>query len=436
MSPSPKAPQSTAMKIALFLALVAVASTAMYSTMPVITVEAVALRLQQVANYISSDAANAGRQGALKYGDIKILGWGYDKYATVDDVTLTLTTRTPEGSREWSVMAPLGNVRLDPLHSRRQIFRFSEPLKLMENGTTKATISFASPLRFGFLGGLESKQQSMLITVRLISPITITPEPSGEGEPVKPVVITYEGYPEVNIRNLPATDEREAKFEFRNVLIENGSAAKMTIGVIANDIYESANQDKRVEGKYTLTISDFANHGNDGAVPACSLTSNLDYVSDVSLMTVLGVPATGNIEMKVNKLVFACEDFGVKINGNLTRKEDDALPIGLLNVSIENVKAFLASSLISEKTRSELTAALPKITGQPLDSLTSAKIQVKREKNGALYVGNVTSDEAGISLIADLMQAIRNAHPAAAVPTAAGASAKTETSEEGKANGQ
>jgi len=385
--------------------------------MPVITEENASQRLLQIAEYISADAAKAGRLGSMTHGDIKIQGWGYDKFLTVENVNVTLSPRTSEGSAQWGITAPDVNVRLDPLHSRRQIFRANSPLKLMENDKPSATISFGTPVRIGFLGGLPNKLQSMLITVRLPGQMIITPEPSAEGDTPKPTIISYEGLPEINIRNLPATGEREAKYEFRNITIEKSDDTSITIGAIANDVYESTNQDKRIEGKYTLTVSDFTGHDKDKATKTCSLTSNMDYVSDVSLMTLMGIPAGGKIDMKVNKLVIACDDFGVKVDGAVSREIDDPLPVGQLNISIENIKAFLASNLISDKTRSELMAALPRMTGQSMDSLTSVKIAVKREKNGVIQLGKATANEVSITLLADLMQAIKDAHNPAIIPS-------------------
>ena len=363
--------------------------------------QSIAKNLQQLAERVSQDASKVGKEAVFTHGPVEILGTGYDKYAVIHGLSLTLSNKNSDQADYFAAETSKVIVSLDPLNARRLIFKFGEAVTFSHNGQ-KTLVTFSMPLKLGYLEN-DSSAPGSLVTVRVPPQMTLAAA-SGVDEPKQlPLVISYDGMPEISLKNLVSLGQSEGTYEVRNVIVQSGIEQKVTIGAISNTINEKLASDHHVDGTFYLTVSDFTRR-NGPVAKTCSITSNIGYNSTESLMNFAGLPKA-DISAKLNRLVLACDDFTIKLDGDVVHEAADTSPSGLVNVTINNVKAFLASDLISDQTRSELTAALPRIVGHAIDAEANVAFTVKRDKAGPMMLGAVSLNESGVTALKEIFPA-------------------------------
>ena len=364
--------------------------------------QSIARDLQQLSDRISQDASKVGKEAVFTHGPVELLGTGYDKYAVIHGVNVTLSSKNAESADYLALETSKVIVSLDPLNAKRLIFKFGEAITFTHNGQ-KTIVTFPSPLKLGYLEN-EGAAPGSLFTVRMPQQLTLT-EAAGVDEAKQlPLVISYDGLPEINLKNLAFPGQSDGAYEVRNVIVQSGIDQKVTIGAISNTINEKTAADHHVDGTFYLTVSDFTRR-NGPVAKTCSVTSNVGYSSSESLMNFAGLPKA-DISAKLNRLVLACDDFTIRLDGDMAHVSGDASPTGLVNVAIDNVKAFLASDLISDQTRSELTAALPRIVGHGIDAEANVAFTVKRDKAGPMMLGAVSLNESDVTALKEIFPAL------------------------------
>lgn len=359
-----------------------------------IDVEGVSAKLQQFSDAINADATAAGKIASFTHGAIELKGVGYEKFVVINEPRFTLKGKD-NATGDWTVETSNIVVNFDPINDRRFIFKFNEPLIFIRNGQ-KTVIKHEKPLKFGYLqleksGGLPDSQ----LLVRLPSSVTMETTSEADKSQKLTTTLNFEMMPEILIKSSGLAKTRVLDFEFRNITMEIGVGDKSNIGAVATKFSEKVDTDNVVSGNFVFTVSDFIHQLGEAQARTCSLTTNIDYTTNQSLINIVGLPLEGSVSGKLNKLALSCDDFTMKVDGAFGYS--DAFG-GAVNISIDNLKAFLASDFFTSQTRGELAAAMPKITGKANEEQGVVTFSVNREKNGTLMLGAVSLEESGIHL--------------------------------------
>lgn len=368
-----------------FIAMAGAIASILFLRAPSVQGVDVERRLGAFSDYLNRQAARTGREAAITYRAIAIEGMGYDDYVKIEGLHAALSSPgAPDDG--WALDAEAVTVTLDPLNPKRIIFKFADAITITHHDR-KTFITLPTPVKFGYLQDDDAGAVvTNLLTLRVPAKLTL-------GNPNWVLMVSYDENPDIGGKRL-GNGEQEAKYELRNIIVQSGNEQQETIGATAGNLTEKP-EGNRFSGALTMTVSDFTRRVG-GSGKTCSLTSRVDYGSDVSLVNPFGLPDNAVIDAKLTKWVLACDDFSIRAEGDFTIT--GGAPTGLINVTIDPVKPFLASDLLSEQIRSELTSALPSITGQA-ESPDKITIAIRRDRDGPLMLGAVSAKQAGITLL-------------------------------------
>ncbi len=379
--------------IAVIAASIAVVLFSGHSSLSTASVEA---SLKRFGEYVASDSAKSGKEGKFTYGAIDMKGFFMNRYALVHDINLEIKKQSLLESVAWSLSTPEMAVVNDPLSASRLYYVFGDPIDVKKNGTEAAIITFSDPLKYGQIEMRHNGTMTLMQNFKLPESITITPAGAQSGN----VQVTYDKNPTVEIRSSLEKPERHAKYEFHNIAVTAGAEKPLSIGGLKSNLSEKPGQNDVLEGHYELNISALK---TETLTKPCDINADISYTGDQPLLKLAGM-VSGSLETVVNvkQAAIYCTDFKIITDGTLGRSPEDPLPNGHLNVKIEQVNQLLASNLLSDQARSVLSQILMKVTGQPVESLTTVDIPLKREKNGTFYVGDVTFEELATTLFTNM----------------------------------
>jgi hypothetical protein len=386
-----------------FSVMVAAMSSILFMNSRPIDVESVKSRLQRLTDTLSAQAESANKTASLTYGSIELKGVGYEKFIEISSPVFKVTDKD-DASKSTILETSKITVNYDPINDKRFVFKIPEPISYTKNGK-QTVFRFDKSLKLGyFQKDFANPNSDSLLTIRL--PSDVSWEYVSPKDPSSKVTsaVNFETMPEINIKNSISNKSLEEKFELHNISQEEGEKDKSNIGAVAHSISEITGEDNRISGAFNFTVSDFIHQLDTAQARTCSLTSNISYSSTESLMNLVGLPVKADVDAKLNKLVLSCDDFTVKIDGDVTRLASDDMLSGSVNVSIDNLKPFMVSDIFSTKTRNELVTAMPKITGKPNDAQQEVSFVVKREKNGPLMLGAASLEDTGLSFMKDSAQ--------------------------------
>jgi hypothetical protein len=365
-----------------------------------IDVEKVNSLLQRFSESLNIQAENANKTAVFSHGAIEMKGVGYEKFIEISNPVFKITDKS-DASKAITLQTSKITVNYDPINDKRVVFKITDPIAFIK-GDKQTVISFDKPMKIGYYQkDFSNPNSDSLMTMRLPMDMTLESPLPGDTSNKVTTTLNFETIPEITIKHSFAAKTLEESFEFRNISQQVGEKEKSNIGAIANSISETLSEDNRISGIFNFTVSDFIHQLDADAARTCSLTSNVSYSSTESLMSLIGLPVKADVDAKVNKLVLSCDDFTVKMDGDVSRLASDDMLSGSVNVSIDNLKPFMVSDIFSAKTRNELVSAMPKITGKATDAQKEASFVIKREKNGTLMLGAASLEDTGLSFMKD-----------------------------------
>ncbi len=384
------------------LIMAAAIAVIMSSGASIINKEGIEQRLQLFSVHVADEAAKQGREGKFSYGAIGMEGWGYSKYAVVQNVSLEIAERSVLDTTRWTFSTTRMLVMPDPVTASTLLFVFPEPVNVIENSQLRTRVLFSDPLRYSYFDGMEKQAHTIVHAVYLPPQVTLAEahavdSPAGKEEKI----ITYDPNPLVRLTVRPEVNEREGIYAFANLRITETNGQMITASSLVSRFSESGGEDGRPLGSYTLQVDDLALKGQK----TYDINADVSYRGDMPFLTLKDwTPAAGETDITLNRFSVAGEDFMVKASGAFSRATNDPLPFGSIMIEIDNLRQLLASDLVPEQAREPLADILMKATGQTAVPMVHTILPVKREQNGTLYVGQMTFEEVAASLLAKLFK--------------------------------
>ena len=339
--------------------------------------------LSRFAGYITTEAAQNGRDAHFTYDSVAMTGAAFSRHAVVHNIRLDIASRPTASGEHWTVTTPSMLVTVDGAPGRLA-FLFPDPVSITENGQPKLTLTFPAPLKYSYadIAGPEHIIQHL---VSLPEHVTLIPEGG------QPIVISYDGTPTIRTDVYPDTQARLVSYDFRNLRIATSEGTEATAAAISSRLSEKPQADGRLQGTYLLTVTDAVLHDQAHATQPYSVTVNVTYHKD----------AAGGGDMLVNDLALASSDFKIRAGGKFATAAGDEEPFGVGNIVVDGLPQFLSSELVPVSARHPLESAISKAIGHPATNHT--EIVVRREKGGEFYVGGVTFSSLATSMLADLL---------------------------------
>lgn len=372
----------------------------------VITQESIEARLQQFADNISREAAKNGKEGKFTYGAVTLDGWGFDKHANVENVTLAFGEKSALDTHKWSLSTTKMQVMPDPSRVGNLLFTFPETINVIENSQLQKHVTFSAPLKYGFYEGMEKGQHVVEHSVHLPPQIIMEPANSAEQtEKAQRVVISYDANPTLRVRLLPEANQTDADYDLSNIKLVAEDGTEASVASLVSHFHEEEGPDHRPQGKYSLQMTDLSVHDKSQTSKPYSLSADINYTGPQITGTLKeSSPGAGTTDVDVKDVTLSNKDFKISAAGHLSTSVDDPLPFGALNLHITNVPQLLTSDILPESGRKIIAAALQKITGRAPDTLTAADVPLKRERNNVLYVGDTTFEALAASMFSDMLK--------------------------------
>ena len=346
--PAPKK-RPVFLQIAGIIVLIFTLVTILFSGARSLNRETVEARLKQFSSSLSQAATDNGKEGTFSYGTVALEGWGYNKRAVIQDISLLISDKNSLNASSWILSTPKMQMASDPAVAGNSLFEFPEPISVIKNSQPKATITFPVPLKYGYYEGKVNKKALVAHTLYLPPEIRITP--TGETDNSGSVVITYDEHPEFFVKSYPQTGEREAGYKFNNVKVVSDTV-QTTMGAFNSHFKQKINADKRAEGDYSLTLVDFTLRNGDKSTQAYTFSTDISYIGDQPKLRADSLtPAMGNADVTINQMLLATDSFKIKGEGKLSANTQESLPWGTMTLTIDHVAAFIQSELIPEPVR-------------------------------------------------------------------------------------
>ena len=359
--------------------------------------------LREFSAYVQQEATSQNKEAKFQYGNIAMHGWGYDTYAIVSDLSMEISEKSLIDTSRVSISTSSVKVRQDNSLGQRMVFEFPDAINVIENSQLSKTITPSEPIIYAF----ERDKSDVYNTMRLPEQIIIAPVPAaGDDEVVKERMIFSLGK-ENSIRTESHNNGTDAKITYLlpQLKIVHDNTKSISIAELMATTNVKRIAENQYSGRLEWRATDMVIHeGNTHGSPY-SIIIDSDFTGDQARFDYFsGFPKLGNTEFAVQKIAFIGADFNVIANGKVAYAVDDPLPSGNLDIEIVNAEQLIASDIISAPFKAGVRSALYKMSGTKDSFGERTAINIKREKNGVLYVGGMTFEELTASMLGEFFK--------------------------------
>ncbi len=423
--------------ISVFAVLAAVAALwfVWFGTASLISKELVEARLQQLSTQLA-EAGNAhGKDAKLNYGEVEILGWGYNKRAVIHSVSVDIAGKGAGDANKVSVSAGNLSVEADVLSKQRVVLSAADPINVSDNSVPQMVINHAEPFKYIYSessnNGKKSFQSDIIfpkeLTIEEAADAVKTDSPSDESQAnaanakTDTISVSFAEAPSVQFLSTPDDNARSISYNFSGVAVSGENYKTSIASLIGGFSSEKALPEGSFSGKYTLSAADIVLSQDSKDSKPYSVNVDIAFTASEAAATPVAdvapegaAPQTETPVVKnnatvaktdviVNTVTFSAPDFKLSASGNVSAGSDDPLPSGEVNLNIENLQQLLSSEIVPAVARPSLESALEKIAGQPIAGQTALAIPLKREKNGVFFVGKTTFEELTAAILGGVM---------------------------------
>ncbi len=373
---------------------------------------------QKLSAQLTEIGSPYGRDIKVTHGDISFEGWGYHKRAVVSNVAIEVSgTLEPI---KYTLATDSIVVSSDPINFHRIIMNLGAPIKLLQNESVVNTVTFSEPLVIAYEEMERDNVKASRSDAVFPKQITISKSQTASDLIQPGIVISFASAPTLQFISAPEHKSSSLTYSLSGLSVLDNGQNVVNIGSVTSDISKtSGDAEGRISGKNIFKASDIVAYINQIATKPYAVNLDADVMLDENPQASdkdesnnsenaynSGVPDR-NRDVVINDYTMSNPDFKLRMIGKFSNVKGDPLPVGQLNIDIDNLPKFLSSELVSNFSVSGLSAALAKITGEPVSGQTQVSIPIKREKGGTLYIGKTTFEELVASVFSgSIMPAI------------------------------
>ena len=381
----------------------------LFGVSSLLTKEAVEANLQNISAQLAQEAKNGGKDAKLTYSSVDMEGWGYNKHAVVHGLNLTLADAAMPDLNNASFATDNVVVALDRTNPQRFLVEFPAPVNISQNGQPRTALTFSAPLRYAYLDtsveGVHTVRHDLTIpnNLYLTEPATPGSDPQTEAAAPNRTTVSYKENPVFSFVLSPEQNSRVFDYAFSDIVVSGVAGDIATVGSV-NGHYEAApSAEGRVGGKYVFAVKDAVLHDGETLTKPYSLNVDVSFDGEKPSSSAEGAMPVQNAEVTVNELAFSSSEFNVHVDGKLASDPADPLLFGELKLTVNNVQQLLASEIVPPAARGAVEASLEKMLGQKITGMNELSVPLKREKNGAFYMGQSTFENIASAFVADVL---------------------------------
>jgi hypothetical protein len=374
-------------KIFFVLVLAIVLAVVLTSNVVTMSQQSVEAQLKSSSDSIARYARDNGSEASLTYGDIQLMGFGYEKYAHVATPTLSFTRSGWLGQEKIVLSSDSVLIRPDASNVQGFTLEFPEPITISKNGQGLNVLSFANGTpKYVYMPYRKGGEDVLSHRLSLPPEFTLTP-PDGSGETIS---VTYDAAPKVVLLQVPATNHSESELEFHNITITDPGTV-ITAGMLTSILTRDPAEEGKLAFDSTIVINDIGyKRGGDLDGPYSLKFSG----NGTRVIPVDGKLPPPDTSLNLRELSVSADKFRLVASGAINRTADDFMPHGKADVNIENFPSLLASDNLSPELKTALAATLSQVTGADAASEDALNFSVVREPMGEVGVGNVGLEDA------------------------------------------
>lgn len=363
-------------------------------------------RLLTELGTITSNQSSDRHNMELQHGAVRMEGWGFDKKAIISNVSFSISEQTPVDTKKISLSTQAVEVQKDTRLPRKYDMAFIEPINLIQDSHLSYIITSEKPLKLGLNYPDVASRFINRYDFEIPRRVTLTPAKTADetAQITERMLIQTSGGGAISFMNL-AENEKAIKLNLPGFALTQGDRAILSADMVRADV--TRNDAERVSGAYDIKIDKLngAENQSDHYTVAIDGTYSADEIyMNYNLMQ----PVINNGTFEINKAALMGGDFQLMAAGTVSFSADDPLPHGALDIEITNANSLVASNLIPMPLKPLLETALKRASGAEGDLEEHTSLAIKRDKNGVLYLGNMTFEEITAAVLSDFM---RNAMP-------------------------
>ncbi len=342
---------------------------------PAYTLPLAEKKLHQLNDAFVKYAKISGRDAALHYNNISLIGFGPNKKANIDRLSLDILRPSWLNMERQTLSSE--NVEMLPNHMTPDstLLQFSDVIHVITGSELSHTITPSLPLylsSFSKEDGLETIQK---LSLAKGASLVVDDKRAhyklffGDSLFGDSTIISATASWLASLHTGPASLQK-------NDTIWNVSNAVIRL----NTIKQSATD---IESKGTFTLDDITVANMPTKEP---LSFNIAWNYKEAL-NVTG--AEDSSELTIERGMLTNEQVKIASSGTLYFSVEDQEPYGELVLEISDVKILAASSWIAEDKRADFKKMLEDMIGQKLEKRTQEIIPIGREKNGEWKCGKI-----------------------------------------------
>lgn len=356
--------------------------------------------LTRFEKHITEHAALHQKEASFKHGAITLEGWGNDKKARVENISLELTQKSPIDAEKFSFSTGEIWISKDRLAGGKYYVNFPAPVNVICNSELAYVIDSEDPIKYGVYDRPTATEHSLNLPPLLT--IASGPMPASDK---KSLVISVARENQVKVEMDSSTGNRHVTYQLPQIAFKAHDVNMFAADSIMGDYTVEKLEEGQVTGKYDFKINNFTTADAPSHPYGAALQGS--YKGDRMEVDYVGLrPLFGNGEITLDKVALVGNDFSVTGMGNLVMAKEDPLPSGSLDLDISNASQLITSDLVPSPLRGVLEAALKRASGTSGAFAERTSVPMKRAKNGVLYVGGVTFEEMTAAVLADLVKSV------------------------------
>ncbi len=352
--------------------------------------------LQTLSALIERQAAAAGKEGKLTYGDITFEGFGFDKHAVISNVSISIAENVVTYNNKWSLSTSAIHIAPDAFLDSKFFISLPAPINIIQNSELKYVVSYPTHPKLAYFDGVKGTSQIIEQSLSLPEKIIISPAQSVDDSGVSKsgsVEISYAPMPLLKSSQNNAEKHRDYDIEIKDLKIAGDEGVRLTAGAISSHYSESQVDEGKISGKYILSLTDLLVFGGESITHPYSIHADFDINSQ-----------SGVDDINIEKLSLIGSDFDLSLSGKVMSASDDPLLFGSAKLAVNNAGRFISSELIPQVAKGTIAMALQKLSGSPLEPNTHLELPLKREKNSQFYIGDTSFESLAAAVFNDMMQ--------------------------------